>query len=262
MQQTDSTGAPGFLPARIGNAQPTMSSVELAELCETRHNQITDTIERLFDKGVLRESRKTTRKVQPTGGGRPMDAYDLTKRDSLVVVSGYNDEVRAKIIDRWMELESGAALPASASASVDEVGKVFAGLKRIARTAGLLGNQAVLAAAKGTRKIVGTDPLALVDVTHLTAPQNEALITPTEIGNRLGGMSGKKVNDVLTGEGFQTQHRDRKQRVYYEPTPKGIEAGGVMSDTGKKHGDGTPVRQLRWASRIVELLRSLIGGRA
>ncbi|WP_205049043.1 phage antirepressor KilAC domain-containing protein [Paracoccus sp. SY] len=90
----------------------TMSSREIAELCETRHNQVVETISRLFGSGVLRESRNTTRRVQPEGGGRPMEVYDLTKRDTLVVVSGYKDELRARIIDRWLELE-GQSIPAS-----------------------------------------------------------------------------------------------------------------------------------------------------
>lgn len=89
-----------------GNDQPqTMSSREIAEICETRHNQVVETIERLFAKGVLRESRKTTRTHRPDGGGRPTEVYDLTKRDTLVVASGYNEELRARIIDRWQELE-------------------------------------------------------------------------------------------------------------------------------------------------------------
>jgi len=92
----------------------TMSSRDIADLCETRHNQVIETIERLFAKGVLRESRKTTRAHRPEGGGRPTEVYDLTKRDTLVVVSGYNDELRARIIDRWEALERAAgagALP-------------------------------------------------------------------------------------------------------------------------------------------------------
>lgn len=42
-----------------------------------------ETIERLFQKGVLRESRKTPRGYRPEGGGRPTEVYDLTKRDTF-----------------------------------------------------------------------------------------------------------------------------------------------------------------------------------
>ena len=40
----------------------TMSSREIADLCGARHNDVITTIERLFSKGLLRESRKTLRK--------------------------------------------------------------------------------------------------------------------------------------------------------------------------------------------------------
>jgi len=90
----------------VGDSSPkTMSSREIATLCEARHNDVVVTIQRLFEKGVLRESRKTTRTHRPERGGRPTEVYDLTKRDTLVVASGYNDELRARIIDRWEELE-------------------------------------------------------------------------------------------------------------------------------------------------------------
>lgn len=105
MQTHDSRLVPS-LAIHGGNANLTMSSEEIADVCGARHNDVVETIERLFGKGVLRESRKTTRRVKPKGGGRPKDVYDLTKRDSLVVVSGYDDEVRAKLIDRWIELET------------------------------------------------------------------------------------------------------------------------------------------------------------
>lgn len=91
--------------AQFGENQKTMSSREIAELCKARHNDVITTIERLFEKGLLRESRKTLREYISPNGGRPTMVYDLTKNDTLKVVSGYSDEVRSIIIDRWDELE-------------------------------------------------------------------------------------------------------------------------------------------------------------
>lgn len=91
--------------AQFSQNQKTMSSREIAELCKARHNDVITTIERLFEKGLLRESRKTLREYISPNGGRPTMVYDLTKNDTLKVVSGYSDEVRSIIIDRWDELE-------------------------------------------------------------------------------------------------------------------------------------------------------------
>ncbi|THJ36231.1 phage regulatory protein/antirepressor Ant [Lampropedia aestuarii] len=83
-----------------------MSSREIAELVEARHNDVVATIERLFEKGLLRSSRKTRREDT---GGRPIEVYDLIERDTHLVVSGYSDEHRARVIDRWQELEAQQA---------------------------------------------------------------------------------------------------------------------------------------------------------
>jgi len=90
-------------------AEQTMSSREIADICEARHNDVIITIERLMNEGVLRLARNTARPYAPDGGGRPTMVYDLTKRDTLIVVSGYSAVLRAKIIDRWIELENEAA---------------------------------------------------------------------------------------------------------------------------------------------------------
>lgn len=82
--------------------QITMSSREIAELVDARHNDVVATIDRLFSKGLLRSSRKTRREAT---GGRPIKVYDLIERDTHLVVAGYSDEHRARVIDRWQELE-------------------------------------------------------------------------------------------------------------------------------------------------------------
>lgn len=93
----------------IAETGQTMTSQELAELCESRHAEVVETIKRLYDQGILRDRRIIPREVKQEGRGRPAQVYDLGYRDCMVVVSGYKPEVRARIIDRWMELESAAA---------------------------------------------------------------------------------------------------------------------------------------------------------
>lgn len=87
---------------------PTMSSREVADLVEARHNDVVATIVRLFGKGLLRSSRKTR---QEATGGRPIEVYDLIERDCYLVVAGYSDEMRARLVDRWQELEAQLAAP-------------------------------------------------------------------------------------------------------------------------------------------------------
>ncbi len=85
----------------------TMSSREIADLVDARHNDVVATIERLFSKGLLRSSRITRREAT---GGRPLQVYDLCERDTHLVVAGYSDEHRARVIDRWQELESARSV--------------------------------------------------------------------------------------------------------------------------------------------------------
>jgi len=101
-----------MLTLHTPGAEATMSSREIAEICEARHNDVIATIERLINEGVLRLGRNTARAHQADGGGRPTMVYDLAKRDCLVVISGYSAALRAKIIDRWIELEAAAPAPA------------------------------------------------------------------------------------------------------------------------------------------------------
>ncbi len=107
--------APRF--AQSENVARTMSSREIADLVEARHNDVIATIERLFAKNLLRSSRKSRRE---STGGRPVDVYDLAERDTHLVVAGYSDEHRARVIDRWQELEESNAKPSFDVASLND----------------------------------------------------------------------------------------------------------------------------------------------
>ena len=47
---------------------------------------------------------------QPNGGTREVPCYSLTKTECLYIATKFNDEVRAKLVLRWEELERANAL--------------------------------------------------------------------------------------------------------------------------------------------------------
>lgn len=80
-----------------------MTSREIAELTGSTHDNVLKTIRALMDRGVV--SVNETPYTHQQNGQTYME-FRLTYRDTMVVVSGYSVELRARIIDRWQELES------------------------------------------------------------------------------------------------------------------------------------------------------------
>lgn len=114
-------------------------------------------------------------------------------------------------------------------------------------------NQLMLTVNKGVKNAVGIDMLALGQV-ELVAPVQSQLLTPTLIGKYLEPpLSGKKVNKRLEELGYQT-----RSNGLWSPTSKGVGIGALFVDTGKCHGDGAPVRQLKWPVSIVDWIKTRI----
>ena len=93
---------------------PTMTSREIAELTGSEHFNVLTTIRNLVDRGVIFGNE--TPYVHPQNG-QTYSEFRLDYRDTMVIVSGYSVELRAKIIDRWQELEQAQpvahAIPAT-----------------------------------------------------------------------------------------------------------------------------------------------------
>ncbi|MBY7855450.1 Rha family transcriptional regulator [Vibrio fluvialis] len=82
--------------------EPAMSSREIAELTNSRHDSVKRSMERMASSLVI----SITPTVEPTaGGGKPITIYHVTKRDSYVVVAQLSPEFTARLVDRWQELE-------------------------------------------------------------------------------------------------------------------------------------------------------------
>lgn len=201
--------------------------------------------------------------------GRNDAPYMLNKRQAIFVTfkseTATATEITIEIIEKFDAYERGA-LPSGARR---ETGPAVAGggsrearlfmrqALQIAELAGLTGNQRVLAANRATRAATGFDYMGEMGLPYLAAPEPEVLLTATDIGKELGGMSAVKVNHELQEHGFQTGGRDDKGRAYWEPTEKGTAAGAHMIEVERSNKSGQ-ARQLRWASSIIAELRDAI----
>lgn len=85
----------------------TMSSREIADLVNSRHDDVKRSIARLSERGVI--TLPPMAEVSNEGAGpRMIQVYQLDKRSSLIVVAQLSPEFTARIVDRWQELEAGA----------------------------------------------------------------------------------------------------------------------------------------------------------
>jgi len=94
-----------------------MTSQEIAELVESRHDSVKRTIERLANQGVISLPPLVEVKVQRERREETVSVYQFTgekgKRDSIIVVAQLSPEFTARLVDRWQELEAmqAVALP-------------------------------------------------------------------------------------------------------------------------------------------------------
>ena len=91
--------------AQFGNTEQSMTSLEIAELVEKRHDNVKRTIQTLVERRVITlphfEEKATA--------GRPIGFFTFKgekgKRDSIIVVAQLCPEFTARLVDRWAELE-------------------------------------------------------------------------------------------------------------------------------------------------------------
>lgn len=99
---------------------PTMSSREIAELCDKRHDHVMRDIKKMLEElysentapkfGVsdfteLKFESSDFAGVYKDSTCRTLPCYNLPKRECLILISGYSTALRAKIINRWQKLE-------------------------------------------------------------------------------------------------------------------------------------------------------------
>ena len=81
----------------------TMSSLEIAELTGKQHKDVIRDIRNMLNQLEIQSAQFCA--DYKDSKGRVYPCYNLPKRETLILVSGYSVAMRARIIDRWQELE-------------------------------------------------------------------------------------------------------------------------------------------------------------
>lgn len=83
-----------------------ITSAEIADLVDSRHDVVKKSIDRLIERGVIASPPM----VEKATAGRPVQIYSFSgakgKRDSIIVVAQLSPEFTARLVDRWQELEA------------------------------------------------------------------------------------------------------------------------------------------------------------
>lgn len=98
----------------ISNTALTMTSREIADLVEARHDSVKRSIERLMLAGLIQSTPPVDFK---NANNVTSQEYVIGKRDTYVIVAQLSPTFTARLVDRWQELEAAVAPPARAELS-------------------------------------------------------------------------------------------------------------------------------------------------
>ncbi|MBF7694176.1 phage antirepressor KilAC domain-containing protein [Acinetobacter pollinis] len=94
-----------------GSHQQSMTSLEISELVNKRHDNVKRTVDNLVKQAVITSPQIEEKST----AGRPSTFFVFSgeqgKRDSIIVVAQLCPEFTARLVDRWQELEAQVAKP-------------------------------------------------------------------------------------------------------------------------------------------------------
>lgn len=170
--------------------------------------------------------------------------YALVFRSNKPEAKQFSRWVRHDVLPQIRKTGSFTTKPDKLSRSI------MSAAKMIFNAAGIKDNQLALALDKIVIHYTGESMLGISGIA-LEAPTQNQLLNPTQIG-KFFGKSPRFINQLLERLGFQVNIAG-----LWQPTDDG-QVYAVMLDTGKKRSDGTPVRQLKWESDILNILQEEI----
>lgn len=237
----------------VVEAPATMSSTELLEIVnqarlEFGESKIRNNVfaERIKDE-LDGDAYKTFVSV-PEGGGTPMETFELTRDQCMLVAMRESKGVRRKVLAKLKEAEQAQVKPPVSPSLADPATTLLAiGKGLLDMVPGI--NPAIMAAKTLTAITdnTGLDTSALRLALPASETPTEALLNATQLGKLLG-ISAQKVNKRLTEAGLQ--YRDDK-------------GNWLLTPEGTKHAEALPFErhghagyQVMWRSTVVGLIET------
>ena len=239
----------------------TMSSREISELVESRHDSVKRTIERLTEKGVV-SFTPSVETSHEGAGARSVEVYRVNKRDSFVVVAQLCPEFTARIVDRWQELEQKEQFQSKLDTTAEQDIRILSAVSDMLRLSdsGRIGMVRKYIENE-TPKLKAYLPAYAIDApTDSTSVGNSSQVTKCATDLLMlhnAKVTTRKFNEMLVEKGFlETQMRPSANKVM-KPfkciTEKGLKYGkNLTSDKNQKE------TQPHWyVNKFTELLNEL-----
>ncbi|MGC6407578.1 Rha family transcriptional regulator [Bisgaard Taxon 45] len=176
----------------------TMTSREIADLVEARHDSVKRTIDRLVLRGVIVRPPLVDEPIADMlGRPRTDSVYHIGKRDSYIIVAQLCPEFTARLVDRWQELEEKQQKPTA-----------------------LLPQNYAAALRELAESVEREEVLRIENKQQATAIESmnsyfRSGISPFEFVKGLNGVNSLKVGDFLVSRKWLYQDRSSKRVASY-----------------------------------------------
>jgi phage regulator Rha-like protein len=176
----------------LGHAS--MTSREIADLVEVRHDSVKRTIERLVERGVIAQPPLVDGEKSANGVVEKLYLFTAeNKRDSYVVVAQLSPEFTGRMVDRWQELET----PKTPGEALVEMAQTFLRHKR--RMAALEAEHQALAVQQQETAV---KVRAIADGDGFFAVAAYANLHQQPVDNQLAALFGKRASAICRARGL------------------------------------------------------------